>query len=109
MTSSRAVTASIFKRSSIDGRTIEMSPDFIKNGRSPDFEIIYRSVLKNIVSVIISGELVSEHPGVEKNNVHDFMDECGQTRFVVSSGGVQVVFVEDCQSHDGSIGSSIFY
>jgi hypothetical protein len=79
MTSSRAGTASIFKRSSVDGRAIEMSPDFIKNGGSPDFVIIYRSVFKKIRLVVVLGEIVFEQFRVEEDNVHDFMDEGCQT------------------------------
>jgi hypothetical protein len=77
--SGRASTASIFERSSIDCRAIEMSSDFIENGGSSDFVIIYGSVFEKIVLVIVFGELVFEQPRVEEDDVHDFMDECGQT------------------------------
>jgi hypothetical protein len=59
--------------------------------------------------VVVLGEFVFEQPRVEEDDVHDFVDEGGQTRFVVSSGGVEVVLVEDCQSCDRSVGITIFF
>jgi hypothetical protein len=78
MGSSRAVITSIFKRSSVDGWAIEMFSDFIENGGSSDFVIIYGSVFKKIGLVVVFGEIEFEQCRVEEDNVHDFMDECVQ-------------------------------
>ena len=85
-----------------------MSSDFIQNGRSLDLVVVHSIVLENIVLAIVLGELVFEQPRMEEDDVHDFVDECGHTGLVVSSGGAQVVLVEHCQSYDRSVSLIIF-